>query len=176
MPASSTYSRIVTADLPFNRRPPHSPRHLLLAYPEESLPGVQIPTVPLLLTIQKRLLNVCIWVYTIFLLYHILDLRTFHSISCLSLLLTRDLFRSCPGLLDVVEQGGFGRGVGSPSPQGNLCNPRSLSPELLDVIEQGGNLGAGLRALVTPAKDSERPKCLNSPPHSRRCTSLEPPR
>ena len=72
------------------------------------------------------------------LLYHDLDLRTFHSISCLGLLLTRDLFWSCPGLLDVVEQGGFGRGVGSPIPQGNLCNPRSLSPEVLDVIEQGG--------------------------------------
>ena len=39
------------------------------------------------------------------LLYHVLDLRTFHSISCLSLLLTRNLFRSCPGLLDVIEQG-----------------------------------------------------------------------
>ena len=73
----------------------------------------------------------------------------------------------------LLNRGGFGRGVGSPSPQGNLCNPRSLSPELLDVIEQGGNLGAGLRALVTPAKDStkERPKCLNS--HSRHYISLE---
>ena len=73
---------------------------------EKSLPGVQIPTEPPLLTIQKRLLNGCIWVYTFFLLYYILDLRTFHSISSLSLLLTRDLFRSCPGLLNVVEQGG----------------------------------------------------------------------
>ena len=63
------------------------------------------------------------------LLYHVLDLRTFHSTSCLGLLLTRDLFWSCPGLLDVVEQGtgGFGREVGSPSPQRNLCNLSSLS-------------------------------------------------
>ena len=44
------------------------------------------------------------------LLYYDLDLRTFHSISCLGLLLTRDLFWSCPGLLDVVEQGGIWEG------------------------------------------------------------------
>ena len=47
------------------------------------------------------ILGVC----TFPLLYHVLDLRTFHSTSCLGLLLTRDLFWSCPGLLDVVEQG-----------------------------------------------------------------------
>ena len=42
-----------------------------------------------------------------------------YSISCLSLLLTRDLFGSCPGLLGVGEQGGgFGRKFGSPSRQG----------------------------------------------------------
>ena len=71
------------------------------------------------------ILGVC----TFPLLYHVLDLRTFHSTSCLGLLLTRDLFWSCPGLLDVVEQGkgGFGREVGSPSPQRNLCNLSSLS-------------------------------------------------
>ena len=47
------------------------------------------------------ILGVC----TFPLLYHVLDLRTFHLTSCLGLLLTRDLFWSCPGLLDVVEQG-----------------------------------------------------------------------
>ena len=73
------------------------------------------------------------WVYTgvctFPLLYHVLDLRTCHSTSCLGLLLTRDLFWSCPGLLDVVEQctGGFGREVGSPSPQRSLHNLSSLS-------------------------------------------------
>ena len=41
--------------------------------------------------------------YTFFLQYY---RSTYYSISCLGLLLTRDLFRSCPGLLDVVEQGG----------------------------------------------------------------------
>ena len=42
--------------------------------------------------------------YTFFLQYY---RSTYYSISCLGLLLTRDLFRSCPGLLDVVEQWGF---------------------------------------------------------------------
>ena len=44
-----------------------------------------------------------------------------YSISCLSLLLTRDLFGSCPGLLGVGEQGGaLGGPVRSPSHQGEL--------------------------------------------------------
>ena len=40
-----------------------------------------------------------------------------YSISCLSLLLTRDLFGSCPGLLGVGEQGGgFGGAGEEPKP------------------------------------------------------------
>ena len=50
--------------------------------------------------------------YTFFLQYY---RSTYYSISCLGLLLTRDLFRSCPGLLDVVEQGGNQKGVESRS-------------------------------------------------------------
>ena len=92
----------LTADLPLFQSPLHSPKHLLLAFLEKSLPGVQIPTAPPLLTVQKRFLNGCIWVYTFFLLYYVLDLRTFHSISSFGLL-TQDLFRSSSGLLNVVE-------------------------------------------------------------------------
>jgi hypothetical protein len=87
------YSEI-TADLPHTRRLLHSPRHLPLAYSEVTPLSVQ--DVP-----PEWVLGGC----TFPLLYHVLDLRTFHSTSCLGLLLTRDLFWSCPGLLDVVEQG-----------------------------------------------------------------------
>ena len=76
------------------RRLLHSPRHLPLAYSEVTPLSVQ--DVP-----PEWVLGGC----TFPLLYHVLDLRTFHSTSCLGLLLTRDLFWSCPGLLDVVEQG-----------------------------------------------------------------------
>ena len=51
--------------------------------PWKGLPGTY-PAVPPTLTFRKRLLNGCIWVYTFFLLYYVLDLRTFHSISSLS--------------------------------------------------------------------------------------------
>ena len=51
-----------------------------------------------------------------------------YSISCLSLLLTRDLFGSCPGLLGVGEQGGgFGRKFGIPSRQGTPGPPLDLN-------------------------------------------------
>ena len=89
----SFYSEI-TADLPHTQRLLHSPRHLPLAYSEVTPLSVQ--DVP-----PEWVLGGC----TFPLLYHVLDLRTFHSTSCLGLLLTRDLFWSCPGLLDVVEQG-----------------------------------------------------------------------
>ena len=167
----------ITADLPHMRRLLHSPRHLPLAYSEVTQPGLLTGPPPLSTqdvppewVYRACVPSPCCTTIQIYVRF------TRSPVSVSSLLETfSGPAQDCSMLLN---RGGFGRGVGSPSPQGNLCNPRSLSPELLDVIEQGGNLGAGLRALVTPAKDStkERPKCLNSPPHSRRCTSLEPPR
>ena len=57
-----------------------------------------------------------------------------YSISCLSLLLTRDLFGSCPGLLGVGEQGGgFGGPVRSPSCQGTHGPPLGLKTQQLEV-------------------------------------------
>ena len=55
--------------------------------PWKGLPGTY-PAVPPTLTFRKRLLNGCIRVYTFSLLYYVSDLRTYHSISCLGLLLT----------------------------------------------------------------------------------------
>ena len=99
--------------LPPNRRPLHSPRHLLLAAvegPTRHIPGSashsDLPEAP------------PEWVYTglytFFLQYY--RSSTYYSISCLGLLLTRDLFRSCPGLLDVVEQGGDSEAGGDLKP------------------------------------------------------------
>ena len=51
-----------------------------------------------------------------------------YSISCLSLLLTRDLFGSCPGLLGVGEQGGgLWEEVWEPKPSGAPGPPLDLN-------------------------------------------------
>ena len=50
-----------------------------------------------------------------------------YSISCLSLLLTRDLFGSCPGLLSVGEQGGLWEEVWEPKPSGTPGPPLDLN-------------------------------------------------
>ena len=113
------------------------------------------------------------------LLYHVLDLRTFHSTSCLGLLLTRDLFWSCPGLLDVVEQGtgGFGREVGSPSPQRNLCNLSSLSSPtslcLFVCLFVSVCLGGSVRLFRSPSRQGDSgPNDSGSPLSSRHFISL----
>ena len=77
--------------------------------------------------------------YTFFLQYY---RSTYYSISCLGLLLTRDLFRSCPGLLDVVEQGGDSEASGDPKPPARLedSDDPSVSTRLHLSTLPGSNL------------------------------------
>ena len=79
---------------PRRRRPLHSPRHPLQVLREGSTKILAVPPP------SDRPEAPPEWVYTgvctFPLLYHVLDLRTCHSTSCLGLLLTRDLFQVLP--------------------------------------------------------------------------------
>ena len=72
------------------------------------------------------------WVYIcVYLLLAVLQ-EYIYSISCLGLLLTRDLFGSCPWLLGVVEQAGDWE-VWEPKPSARLRPPLDLKSRQLEV-------------------------------------------
>ena len=83
----------MTANLPHTRKLLHSPRHPLLAYSEVTLPGLSAgPGAPPLgaQEVPPEWVSNCVYLLLAVLQEYI------YSISCLSLLLTRDLFRVLP--------------------------------------------------------------------------------
>ena len=85
----------MTANLPHTRKLLHSPRHPLLAYSEVTLPGLSAGpgggAPPLgAQEVPPEWVSNCVYLLLAVLQEYI------YSISCLSLLLTRDLFRVLP--------------------------------------------------------------------------------
>ena len=85
----------MTANLPHTRKLLHSPRHPLLAYSEVTLPGLSAGPgggTPSLgaQEVPPEWVSNCVYLLLAVLQEYI------YSISCLSLLLTRDLFRVLP--------------------------------------------------------------------------------
>ena len=129
-----------------NQRLLHSPRHPPLAYSEMSLPGLLAG--PPLLGAQEVPPE---WAFScVYLLLAVLQ-EYIYSISCLSLLLTRDLFGSCPGLIGVGEQGGaLGGSLGAQAVRDSRPTSRPKPPNDSGSPPTSWHFISSLAALLTP--------------------------